>query len=182
MPLHQYVYFALFSRHTSAAEMAELLGIEPDEVSVRGSRSTHPAVIPVEHSWKIVCREPGLRVDEQVAHVLDRLRPHADRIAGLAGQLSAEESGGAVLEIVRYFNDVEHDQEQLEPDSPEQPPHLFGWHLDSDVLAFLAATGAALDVDEYDMTPDEGIPAAGAGLPATTAEAPTGPAEEDRSR
>lgn len=66
MPLRQFVYFALFSKHTSVAEMTAVLGIEPDEVSVRGSRFTEPAVIPVSHSWKIVCREPGLRVDEQI--------------------------------------------------------------------------------------------------------------------
>ncbi|MGW1894717.1 DUF4279 domain-containing protein [Streptomyces sp. NPDC002004] len=156
MPLHQYVYFALFSRHTSATEMAELLGIEPDEVAVRGSRATQPAVIPVSHSWKIVCREPGLRVDEQIARVLDRLRPHTDRIAELAGRLSAEEGedGGAVLEIVRYFNDMEQDDRPVQPETPAGP-HLFGWHLDRDVLNFLTATGAVLDVDEYDMNPDE---------------------------
>ncbi|MFE6049146.1 DUF4279 domain-containing protein [Kitasatospora sp. NPDC056446] len=154
MPVHQYVYFALFSRHTSAAAMAELLGIEPDEVTVRGSRLTGPTVIPVRHSWRIVCREPGLCVDEQVARVLDRLRPHTERIAELAGRLSAEEEGGgAVLEVVRYFNDTDEEQPSPRPEAPDGP-NLFGWHLGRDVLDFLAATGAVLDVDEYDMTPD----------------------------
>lgn len=136
--------------------MTALLGIEPDEVSVRGSRFTEPAVIPVSHSWKIVCREPGLRVDEQITRVLDRLRPHSDRIAELAGQLAAEEQehGGAVLEVVRYFNDADEEQQPLQSEVPEGP-NLFGWHLDRDVLDFLTATGAALDIDEYDMTPHE---------------------------
>lgn len=149
MPLHQYAYFALFSRHTSADEMTSELGVPPDEVSVRGSRFTGPRTIPVDHSWKIVCREPGLRIDEQIIRVLDRLRPHTDRIAELAGRLAAD-NGGAVLQVVRYFNDTDQGQ----PSAPDAP-NLFGWHLDRDVLDFLAAVGAELDVDEYDMTGDD---------------------------
>lgn len=114
---------------------------------------------PVSHSWKIVCREPGLCVDEQITRVLDRLRPHTARIAELAGRLAAEEGqhGGAVLEVVRYFNDTDQEQQSLQPGSPDCPdgPNLFGWHLDRDVLDFLTATGAVLDVDEYGMTPHE---------------------------
>ncbi|MFI5671104.1 DUF4279 domain-containing protein [Streptomyces sp. NPDC051704] len=153
MLLRQYVYFALFSRRTSAAEITALLGIEPDEVSVRGSRFTEPAVIPVSHSWKIVCREPGLCVDDQITHVLDRLRPHTTRIAELARQLAAAEGehGGAVLEVVRYFNDTDREQPPLRPGT-EEGSNLFGWHLNRDVLDFLTTTGAVLDVDEYDMT------------------------------
>ncbi|MGW4051127.1 DUF4279 domain-containing protein [Streptomyces sp. NPDC004779] len=156
MPLRQCVYFALFSQHTSAAEMTALLGIEPDEVSVRGSRFTEPAVVPVSHSWKIVCREPGLRVDEQIGRVLDRLRPHTARIAELAGRLATEEQehGGAVLEVVRCFNDTDQEQQPRQQGTPEDS-NLFGWHLDRDVLDFLTATGAVLDIDEYDMTPYE---------------------------
>ncbi|MFG2917256.1 hypothetical protein ACGF0D_30750 [Kitasatospora sp. NPDC048298] len=39
MPVDQYVYFALSSLHTSAADMAAVLGLEPDEIMVRGSGS-----------------------------------------------------------------------------------------------------------------------------------------------
>ncbi|MER5402583.1 DUF4279 domain-containing protein [Streptomyces sp. NPDC002599] len=149
MPLRQYAYFALFSEHISADEMTSQLGIRPDEVSVRGSRFTEPTVIPVSHSWKIVCWEPDLRVDEQIARVLDRLRLHTGRIAELATRLAAD-GGGAVLHVVRYFNDTDQDQ----PDTSDAP-NLFGWHLDRNVLDFLTTVGAELDVDEYDMTPDE---------------------------
>ncbi|MFD7097760.1 hypothetical protein [Streptomyces xanthophaeus] len=31
--------------------------------------------------------------------------------------------------------------------------NLFGWALDREAIALLAATGTLLDVDEYDMTP-----------------------------
>ncbi|MFG2907668.1 DUF4279 domain-containing protein [Kitasatospora sp. NPDC048286] len=76
MPVDQYVHFALSSLHTSAADMAAVLGLEPDEIMVRGSRIPGPRPIPAAHRWKIVCREPGLCVDEQIARVLERLAPH----------------------------------------------------------------------------------------------------------
>jgi hypothetical protein len=149
MPLHQYAYFALFSQHNSADEMTSQLGIAPDEVSVRGSRFTEPRPIPVSHRWKIVCREPGLRVDEQITSILGKLQPHTDRIADLALPLAGN-GGGAVLQVVRYFNDTDQDQPNV-----ADAPNLFGWHLDRNVLDFLIATGAELDVDEYDMTGDD---------------------------
>jgi hypothetical protein len=129
--------------------MTSQLGIAPDEVSVRGSRFTEPRPIPVDHCWKIVCREPGLRVDEQITSILGRLQPHTDRIADLALRLVGN-GGGAVLQVVRYFNDIDQDQ----PNAADAP-NLFGWHLDRNVLDFLIATGAELDVDEYDMTGDD---------------------------
>ncbi|SDT82100.1 protein of unknown function [Streptomyces sp. TLI_053] len=153
MPLRQYAYFALFSQHVSADEMTSQLGITPDEVSVRGSRFTEPKAIPASHRWKVVCREPGLSVDEQIARLLCRLRPHTARVAELVGQL-ANGGGGAVLQVVRYFNDTDHDESPSHPDAPDTP-NLFGWHLERDVLDFLAAVDAELDVDEYDMTPGE---------------------------
>ncbi|MFI6979138.1 DUF4279 domain-containing protein [Embleya sp. NPDC050154] len=156
MPVNQYVYFALSSRYTTAAEMTAILGLEPDETTVRGSRTTDPKAIPVLHRWKVVCREPGLRVDEQITRVLARLAPRTEAIAALARRLDAEEREGpsAVLEVVRRFND-----EPGPPGHPDSrdggtPPNLFGWHLDREVLDFLQTTGTVLDIDEYDMTPD----------------------------
>lgn len=150
MQVDQYVCFALKSHRTPAADMTAFLGIEPDEVMVRGSKRASPP-IPVVHAWQAVCREPGRRVDEQAACVLARLVPHTARIADLARRLDAEVEdgeGSAVLEVVRRLRASE-----------DTPPaaDLLGWFLDRDALAFLAATGASLDVDEYDMTaaPDE---------------------------
>ncbi|MFB7363841.1 DUF4279 domain-containing protein [Streptomyces hydrogenans] len=149
MSLHQYAYFGLFSRHTSAADMTSLLGITPDEVTVRGSRITEPAMVPVDHVRMVVCRDHGLRVDEQISRILDRLRPHTDRISDIT-RLLASAGGGSVLNVVRYFNDTD----QAQPGAADAPD-LFGWHLDRKVLDFLSATGAELGVDEYDMTEDE---------------------------
>ncbi|WP_345674697.1 DUF4279 domain-containing protein [Yinghuangia aomiensis] len=146
MQVEQYVYFALKSHRTPAADMTAFLGIEPDEVVVRGSKRASPAR-PVVHAWQVACREPGRRVDEQAACVLARLVPHTARIADLARRLDAEAEdgmGSAVLEVVRC----------LRP-AGDTPPvaNLLGWCLDRGALAFLTATGASLDVDEYDMTP-----------------------------
>ncbi|MFC9880040.1 DUF4279 domain-containing protein [Streptomyces libani] len=148
MPPDQYAYFALFSRHTSADDMTSQLGISPDEVTVRGSRFTEPVTVPVDHSWMVVCREPGLRVDEQITRILDRLQAHTDRIADLTRHLAGT-GGGAVLQVVRCFNDTD----RARPGTADVP-NLLGWHLDRRVLDFLGATGAALDVDEYDMAGD----------------------------
>jgi hypothetical protein len=53
---------------------------------------------------------------------------------------------------VRYFN--KQTELHRPSDAMAESPNLFGWHLDREVLGFLQATGAVLDVDEYDMTPD----------------------------
>ncbi|MFD6465309.1 DUF4279 domain-containing protein [Streptomyces goshikiensis] len=158
MPLHQYVYFALSSRNITAQEITEALGIEPDE-----TRVVNPRHLPVDPAnpfcqiWKVVCREPDLRVDEQIAHVLGRLRPQTERIAELMKQYnSADDEDGpyleARLEVVRYFNDTEQQDKARQPQDRDKY-NLFGWALDREAITFLAATGTLLDVDEYDMAP-----------------------------
>ena len=157
MFISQYVYFALSSRTMPTAEMTAILGLEPDEFTVRGSRIISSRPVPATHSWKIVCRERGLCVDEQAARVVQRLSPHVEAIAALARQLDAEhdQGPGAVLQVVRQFNDVEgHDHLASAPLDLADRPSLLGWHLGRDVLDFLHTTGAVLDVDEYDFTLD----------------------------
>jgi hypothetical protein len=155
MRVDQYAYFALHSSVLPAAEMAARVGLEPDEVVVRGSRTADPPR-PVEHRWKIVCRERGLRVDEQIDRVIERLGPHRDRIAALSRDLAVRdpEHGGAVLEIVRHFDYPFGEEEELSPPDAELRKlagqhQLLGWGLDRGVLEFLLETGAYLDVDEY---------------------------------
>ncbi|GAB2801148.1 hypothetical protein GCM10027176_01560 [Actinoallomurus bryophytorum] len=149
MEIEQYAYFALKSAVVPAAEMAERLGMEPDEVSVRGSRIAEPPR-PIRHAWKIVCRKPGLAVDEQIGQIMDRLRPCRERIVAFSAELRARDpdQAGAVLEVVRYFD--HSGGEALErPRDPADRHRLLGWALDHEVLEFLVATGAHLDVDEY---------------------------------
>ncbi|MFI6867210.1 DUF4279 domain-containing protein [Nocardia sp. NPDC050406] len=144
MPVSQYAYFALMSEHTSAETIAAEVDLAPDEVWVRGSRRTEPRVVPRIHAWKLVCLDSGLRVDEQIERIVDRLRPRTERIATCARRLEAE-GGWATLNVVRSFGD---------PDdrAPTDAPNLFGWHLNREVMEFLLAVGAELDVDEYDLS------------------------------
>jgi hypothetical protein len=151
----QFAYFALHSPSVSAEEMTARLGLEPDESSIRGSRTPVPPR-PAAHAWMVVCRERGLTVDEQIDQIMRRLRPHRDSIAALSRELAARDPGqaGAVLEVVRDFDDPDGEEEQLSPpDAYFQKlagqHQLLGWSLDGEVLEFLVATGAHLDVDEY---------------------------------
>ncbi|MFB7248905.1 hypothetical protein CW362_31625 [Streptomyces populi] len=144
MSLIQCVYFAISSVGTTADEITQLLGVEPDEVTVRGSLSTSPHIIPFCHVWKVVCSEPGLPVDEQIDQVIGRLRPRMEALTDLTTRLGP---GSAILQVNRWFN--LHDEQ---PSGSPDDTNLLGWHLDRAVLDFLAATGADLDVGEYDMT------------------------------
>ncbi|WP_202033294.1 DUF4279 domain-containing protein [Nocardioides sp. WS12] len=152
--MSQYVYFALGSDETTAAEISAHLGVEPDEVKVQGSDSTDP-LRPANHGWKISCETPGLRLDEQISEVLDRIAPAADRVRALV------EGGGvnAHLQIVRYFNDEDGEEESLGEPIMDDDGHewekmagqhqLLGWSMEREQLALLVAMGADIDADEY---------------------------------
>ena len=135
MRVEQFSYFALKSLTVSAAEMTRRLGVEPDEVLVRGSR--HPEHdVPRVHAWKIV-RRGDEAVDDQVRHLVERLLPIRDELV----RLTADAEVVAVMQVVRYFN---HDGAA---DAEKAP---VGWGLSAQTLAFLADVRAGIDVDEYD--------------------------------
>jgi len=148
MRMSQYVYFAIDSETMTAAEMTGRLGVEPDRFTVRASRRTDPPV-PRHHSWQVRCDERGLRVNEQIDRVLGRLAPATDAIAALNRELGGD---AAVLEVVRFFDDEDGEDPPPLPANLVRFPdhHLLGWALERRVVEFLAATGAYLDVDEYD--------------------------------
>ncbi|MEU5529419.1 DUF4279 domain-containing protein [Micromonospora chersina] len=155
MLISQYAYFKLASAHVSAAEITARLGIEPDEIRVRGDRLAQPPR-PAAHMWQVVCRKPGLTVDEQIEQIVDRLYPHAERIGALAAELDRVdgEPGASTLQVVRVFEHPDGEEEDLTSPAEgfEKLPgqhQLLGWHLDGRTLEFLRLTGAELDVDEY---------------------------------
>jgi hypothetical protein len=117
-----------------ASEMAARLGLEPDEISVRGADLVDPPV-PSSHEWKVTCRDPEISVDEQVNRLMARLTPFASEISKLAEDLERNDCGGARLRIVRHAN-----RSDDEPDT--------GWRLDRDVVRFLQLTRADVTVDE----------------------------------
>lgn len=156
MLISQYAYFALKSTSMPAAEITARLGIEPDEAVTRGSRRAADPVIPAAHCWRVVCRTPGMTVDEQASHIVERLHMHACRIGALAAELDRTDGGpgSAVLQIVRVFEHPAGEPEDLRVSvgGLEKLPgqhQLLGWHLDRRLLEFLRLTGAELDIDEY---------------------------------
>ncbi|RAS63027.1 acetyltransferase (GNAT) family protein [Lentzea atacamensis] len=123
MQVEQYSYFVLLSETTSAADITRRLGMEPDEV--------HD--LPRTHAWKVV-RRGDERLDEQVQHIVDRLKPVRDELVSL----TADPAITARLVVVRYFRDSD-DKVGL------------GWRMTAESVEFLSAVGASLDVDEYDL-------------------------------
>jgi hypothetical protein len=170
MRIDQFAYLALISPSLPAEAITAAVGLAPDRIAVRGSIRPDPPV-PVSHGWFIECKEPGLRVDEQVTDVLGRIAPVAVRIRALVDDAGVR----AVLAVVRRFG--------CEPDADDagdsgdgddsgdagEPEHhdairtadgatlevipgqhqLLGWHLTAEQIAILAQVRATLDVDEY---------------------------------
>ncbi|MFE6734995.1 DUF4279 domain-containing protein [Microbacterium sp. NPDC057650] len=148
--IRQKVCFSLSSDPISTATITGALRTEPDEFSVRGSRQSVPPR-PVQHSWKLCCSTAGLTVDDQIDHVVRRLRPLAEQIRELIADAPIE----AVLQIVRDFDAEDGEEENLRVSDgdmlrPLAGQHqLLGWHLSAETLSFLAHLGADIDCDEY---------------------------------
>jgi hypothetical protein len=127
----QYSYFWISSDVVTAAEITGLVGIDPDVISIRGSRRSQPTMVPVEHSWAVECRDPA-GIDEQVAGVLERVRPAAHAIRSLTDRDDVH----AGLMLVRYFGEVAGED-------------AWGWVLNPSQIALLAEMGAEIQADEY---------------------------------
>ncbi|BCJ60721.1 DUF4279 domain-containing protein [Micromonospora endophytica] len=152
MRVHQYAYFALRSERLSAQEMTARVGLEPDRVTLRGSRI--PEIpIPRAHGWEVTCPLSASPIDEQVSWLIERLAPYQDRIGALVVDLDRLEDGStACLHLVRHFEVEEPAATSASATTkPQNGGPGLGWHLDQPVLTFLAQTGTVLDVDEYDM-------------------------------
>ena len=118
-----------------ASEMSAVLGLEPDEITVRAVDLVDPPV-PASHEWMVTCRDPEKTVDEQVEDLVQRLAPYTAQIAQLAAHLERDECGGARLHIVRQVN------------TPTAFIYGSSWRLKRQVLHFLHVTYADLNVDE----------------------------------
>ncbi|MFI6214949.1 DUF4279 domain-containing protein [Nocardia brasiliensis] len=154
MRTRQYCYFALKSDTLSAVEMAARLQMDPDEVMVVGSRSAEHR-IPCCHAWKIIRRSTE-SVDDQIAHLIDRLNPVRARLVSL----TSDPDVSSVLQVVRYFHDPEGVHAALggaSTDRRREGPRPLGWHLSLPALEFLSSLRTELDVDEYDFS-DDNVP------------------------
>ena len=97
-----------------------------------------------------VCDRAGLDVGEQIAAVVERLRPVQPAVRGLV----AHSNVVSVLQVVRYLDgtwggDADSPSELAGFTKLEGQHHLLGWHLDFEILEFLVGLRVSLDVDEY---------------------------------
>ncbi len=90
---------------------------------------------PAVHSWKLVCDEPGLMLDEQIANVLGRLS-HAR--AALRDLAAIE-----VLQIVRYLDDKDGEEGDWQH-------RLLGWGLNPELDETLGSDGLLIGRRTYD--------------------------------
>lgn len=125
--------------------MARAIGLDPDEVAIRGSRRNTVPPVPRHHRWQVNGRTPESRLDDQIQQLIDRLRPYQERIRRLLGDLRTDgvDSGaGGALTVVRYLDDPDGEADGWQH-------RLLGWGLEQHALRFLADLGATVDVDEY---------------------------------
>ena len=134
MRTDQYVYLGIWSDALTPAQIAAIVGLEPDAISVKASKRLDPPV-PRSNRWAVECRDPGAQIGDQVERLVARLRPH---IEGLK-RIATEPNVSIGLQMVRYFNSADG-QDDVE-----------GWHLDLDILAFLVSISASIDSDEYGL-------------------------------
>lgn len=157
--MSQWVHFDLVSEQVSAATITGIVGIEPDELMVRGSKRSQPP-LPAVHSWSLTCRGAGLALDDQVELILDRVRPIQSALRDLVRSTDVE----ARLVFVRYFDDEDGEdgedgedevfEASITPDGKqlERLPgqhQLLGWTLPTQSLALLASIDAWIWADEY---------------------------------
>ncbi|MFG1771619.1 DUF4279 domain-containing protein [Nocardia salmonicida] len=82
MKIRQYSYFELASTIVSAAELTIRLGVEPDQLAVKGTTNARGRVCRL-HSWRI-SDDLGGAVDEQLERLIVRLEPGRTQLTALA--------------------------------------------------------------------------------------------------
>jgi hypothetical protein len=132
------VYFAVASDLLSPAQLTDMIGREPSSVRERGSRRADPP-IPTTNTWQL---DSGLdrrtALPEHLAALLTLIAPALAAIVKLC-----QGEPIAVLRIVREFYPA-HEEADL------------GFALDHDWVGVISQTGAVVDLDEYDLTADDG--------------------------
>jgi Domain of unknown function (DUF4279) len=154
MRLRQRAYLRIASDVLDPARVSEIVGVNPDEARLMGSRSPGPPPRPRSHLWYL---RSGLTEDRTLDDHFDvmfsAIHHHA---VGLRKVASSPETV-VWLQVVRTFEEGDEDFDEatyrLPPDSPferlsGQHPFL-GWSLSPDRISLLAQVGIGLDVDEY---------------------------------
>lgn len=147
MRILRYGYLGVSSESLDPDTITARLGIEPDRVEVRGSRSVDP-LRPVAHRWRLDA-SPGGTVDAHLEELLGRIEPVADRLVAL----TAGGEATATIVVVRSFDHPDGVEEEVDEVGPLQKAagqhQLLGFGLEPRMLGRLAELGIGLDVDEY---------------------------------
>jgi hypothetical protein len=153
MHLGQRAYLAVKSTTLSPPEVSAMLGLKPTQAEAMGSRDPTRG-IPRCHLWSLASGvDHAASLDDHITALVPILQSHSEALRAV----SASESTGIWLTIVRHCEDVDEDFDQstygLDPDAQieglgGQHPFL-GWGMDPGVVELLARCGVGLDVDEY---------------------------------
>src|ERR1700709_2158492 len=101
MRVAQYVYFGIRSDTVPADAISEALQLTPDDVMVRAAREPE-RVSPRQHGWYVRCDTPGLCVDDQLAVVIQRIKP---ALPALDRLLEQHADLSTVVTAVRKFGE-----------------------------------------------------------------------------
>ena len=127
------VYFALYGKDFDPDEVTRLVGIEPTATR----RKADPKL---KHSiWEVSSdhiKDDVIDIYEMSSALVARLKPCVEKIAGVKKQLGCE----AVLEVVLWIT----------TDGSKSTPAI---GFDPEVISFLNAVGASIDVDTYRNAP-----------------------------
>lgn len=143
-PTSRYVTLTVYSAELTPAMLTARLGITPDETREKGSRSTrHPTVRPAaKHRWELEERGDYTDWTLDLVHRLRlRLAPAEQELRHLveAGTVSVQ------LGVYLYVSREEVGDEEDLPDGFVGP----GFPLEPELIAWLAALRASVDLDIY---------------------------------
>ncbi len=127
------VYFALFGTDFDPDEVTRLIGMEPTS----SKKKAEPR--PKHSIWKVSSgrvESDVIDVYQMSSALISSLAPYAERIIGAKQRLGCQ----AVLEVVLWIT----------TDESKSTPAI---GFDHEVISFLHAVGATIDVDTYRNAP-----------------------------
>lgn len=133
MPHQCLVYFTL-KGDFDPNEVTQFLGIEPTGILIKGSRNSNPCYPPIS-SWEFssgYIESEILDIYDIASKVINPLTPHADKLKEVMNKFKIE----GVLQVALW---ISSDEEVSNP--------AIGF--DAEVVRFLAAVGASVDIDSY---------------------------------
>lgn len=151
--VRQQAYLLVKSESLSPTEISALLGLEPTEAKVMGSRDP-VLVVPRCHLWKFAMGiDDASPLEDNLKALLAVLRRHAAAFKAIRDH----EATTTWLVIVRHFDAGNEDFDEatygLNPTGGVvrlggQHPFL-GWSLQPEDVELLSSCGLGVDVDEY---------------------------------